>query len=160
MLVSQGAKGDLGEKGDSGPPGTAGPPGPRGTPGEDGPKGNLVSLCLFGSFNFSCSGCHISLFMSCQEYVVFNSLFLPIGPYWIPRRFRTPWRIWCQCEYCHYCFIIHLSLTYCLVISSTLHFYIQGVDGGPGPKGDNGEPGKPVSSVFPFTAYVNNTSSS
>lgn len=57
MLVSQGAKGDVGEKGDSGPPGAAGPPGPRGIPGEDGPKGNLVSLCFLwiSAFFFCCS---------------------------------------------------------------------------------------------------------
>lgn len=61
--MPQGAKGDVGEKGDSGPSGAAGPPGPRGTPGEDGSKGNIVSLCLFGSVTFS----RASLLMSGNE---------------------------------------------------------------------------------------------
>ncbi len=63
-MMSQGVKGDVGEKGDSGLPGAAGPPGPRGTPGDDGPKGNIVSLCLFGSVTFSCT----SLLMSYRAH--------------------------------------------------------------------------------------------
>ena len=86
MLVSQGGKGDVGEKGDSGPPGAAGPPGPRGTPGEDGPKGNLVSLCLFGSVIFSCSGCQISQSVNVMQYIQWflTHCFCPQGPIGFP----------------------------------------------------------------------------
>lgn len=66
MLLSQGAKGDVGEKGDSGPSGAAGPPGPRGTPGEDGPKGNLVRV--------SCSVTLLALVIKSVRHMIIKLL--------------------------------------------------------------------------------------
>lgn len=129
LLVSQGAKGEVGEKGDSGPPGAAGPPGPRGTPGEDGPKGNLVSIWKSEFY---------LLWLSVSQSVTINatnmrgtkSFFGSTGPSWIPRRFRIPWRTWCQCEsYCFvvFDFIINSSLIYMFLIILLCDIFHPGV---------------------------------
>lgn len=144
LLLSQGAKGDVGEKGDSGPSGAAGPPGPRGTPGEDGPKGNLVSLQLLRPVNFTSSSYYDGSF---------THFFWPQGPIGFPGDSGPPGEPGVNVS------VFVLLWSYYSVLSTfffwpfVLHdiFFIQGVDGVAGPKGDNGEPGKAVSSdLFKF----------
>ena len=44
--------------------------------------------------------------------------------------------------------ILFIIINLFLITSPTLHFLIQGIDGGPGPKGDNGAAGKSVRIFF------------